>query len=279
MAGFFSTIRGLFGAKQELPTPQAFTVLAQRMLSAEVPSARVEIVGEMELTVDAGTQGEHRIFLDNAYRAYAAESPKERMPVLERFVRSYAEAARGLDRSPDRIVPMIKTRAWLSEVQASMRRMNEDKAQSNVYEDLTDELILVYAIDTPSNIAYLAQDEFDAMGIPRADLRAHAVRNLRGLLPGIDVKRGPQIGMVVADGNYEPSLMLFADLWAREGGHMRGPPVVACPGHDLLLFADSANEGAVAQLRTLAGKLFREASRPLTPRVHLLRDGVPTPMD
>lgn len=279
MAGFLSGLRGLFGAKEELPTPLAFTALAQRMLSAEVPDARVEVVGEMELTVDAGTQGEHRIFLDNAYRAYAAESPKERMSVLERFVRSYAEAARGLDRSPDRIVPMIKTRAWLSEVQASMRRMNEDKAQSNVYEDLTDELIVVYAIDTPSNIAYLAQDELDAMGIPRADLRAHAVRNLRGLLPGIDVKRGPQIGMVVADGNYEPSLMLFADLWARESAPMRGAPAVACPAHDILLFADSANESAVAQLRVLAAKLFQDAQRPLTPRVHLLRDGVPTPID
>ncbi|MCC7249245.1 MAG: DUF1444 family protein [Lysobacter sp.] len=279
MAGFLSGLRGLFGAKEELPTPQAFTELAQRMLSAEVPSARVQIVGDLELTVDAGTQGEHRIFLDNAYRAYAAESPKDRMAVLERFVRSYAEAARGLDRSPDRIVPIVKTRAWLSDVQASMRRMNEEKAQSNVYEDLTDELIVVYAIDTPSNIAYLAQDELDAIGIPRADLRAHAVRNLRGLLPGIDVKRGPQIGMVVADGNYEPSLILFADLWARESAHMRGAPAVACPGHDILLFADSANEGAVAQLRALASKLFQDAQRPLTPRVHLLRDGVPTPID
>lgn len=279
MAGLFSALRGLFGAKGALPTPPEFTALAHRMLSAEVPSARVEIVGELELTVDDGTQGEHRIFLDNAYRAYTAESPKERMASLERFVRSYAEAARGLDRSPDRIVPIVKTRAWLSEVRASMRRMNEEKAQSNVYEDLTDELIVVYAIDTPSNIAYLAQDELDAMGIPRADLRAHAVRNLRGLLPGIDVKRGPLIGMVVADGNYEPSLILFADLWAREGAQMRGAPAVACPGHDVLLFADSANEGAVTQLRMLAAKLFREAQRPLTPRVHLLRDGVPTPLD
>ncbi|MBP6750102.1 MAG: DUF1444 family protein [Xanthomonadaceae bacterium] len=279
MAGFLSGLRGLFGAKEELPTPQAFTELAQRMLSAEVPSARVQIVGDLELTVDADTQGEHRIFLDNAYRAYAAESPKDRMAALERFVRSYAEAARGLDRSPDRIVPIVKTRAWLSDVQASMRRMNEEKAQSNVYEDLTDELIVVYAIDTPSNIAYLAQDELDAIGIPRADLRAHAVRNLRGLLPGIDVKRGPQIGMVVADGNYEPSLILFADLWARESAQMRGAPAVACPGHDILLFADSANESAVTQLRALASKLFQDAQRPLTPRVHLLRDGVPTPID
>ncbi len=279
MAGLFSALRGLFGAKDELPTPLAFTELAHRMLSAEVADARVEVVGELELTVAAGTEGEHRIFLDNAYRAYAAEPPKERMAALERFVRSYAEAARGLDRSPDRIVPIIKTRAWLSDVQASMRRMNEEKAQSNVYEDLTDELIVVYAIDTPSNIAYLAQDELDAMGIARADLRAHAVRNLRGLLPGINVKRGPQIGMVVADGNYEPSLMLFADLWARESAPMLGAPAVACPGHDILLFADSANEGAVAHLRALASKLFQGAQRPLTPRVYLLRDGVPTPLN
>jgi uncharacterized protein YtpQ (UPF0354 family) len=188
-------------------------------------------------------------------------------------VRSFAEAAAGLERSRDAIIPIVKDRSWLEEIRQSMQRMGSDSVQDNVYEDINDDLVVVYAIDTPSNIAYLSPDELENLGVQREELRALAVRNLRGLLPGIEVHRGDLVNMVTADGNYEASLLLFADLWERERGKLRGEPVAAVPARDLLLFADSANPAAVAQLKQLAAKMRAEATYALTDRLFVLREG------
>jgi uncharacterized protein YtpQ (UPF0354 family) len=77
---------------------------------------------------------------------------------------------------------------------------------------------------------------------------------------------------VIADGNYEASLLLFSDLWAREREKLRGEPVAAVPARDLLLFADSADADAVAQLRQLAAKMRAEATYSLTDRLFVLRE-------
>jgi hypothetical protein len=45
------------------------------------------------------------------------------------------------------------------------------------------------------------------------------------------------------------------------------------PARDLLLFADSANANAVAQLKQLASKMRAEATYALTDRLFVLRDG------
>jgi uncharacterized protein YtpQ (UPF0354 family) len=274
MSGFLSSLRSLFGGKPVDPPmhPAAFTEEVARRVRASVPEIDVKVVGELELAIDMTEDGGNRAFLHNAYQMYQGESPKHRDDLIDRFVRSFAEAAKGLERSPEAIIPVVKDRAWLAEIEASMRQMGKE-GQAKVYEDLNDALVVVYAIDTPSNIAYLSPEELERLGVERDALRALAVRNLRGLLPGIEVQRGEKLNMVTADGNYEASLLLFSDLWAREREKLRGEPVAAVPARDLLLFADSADAEAVAQLRQLAAKMRAEAAYSLTDRLFVLREG------
>lgn len=275
MTGFLATIRSLFGrsAAEPLMNPAAFTEEVARRVRAAAPQLEVQAIAELELAINMTGDGGNRAFLNNAYQMYQSESARNRSDLIDRFVRSFAEAAAGLERSRDAIIPIIKDRGWLEEIRESMRRMGGDAPRENVYEDINDDLVVVYAIDTPSNIAYLNPDELEEFGVERADLRALAVRNLRGLLPGIEVHRGDLVNMVTADGNYEASLLLFADLWERERDKLRGEPVAAVPARDLLLFADSANADAVAQLGQLAAKMRAEASYALTDRLFVLREG------
>ena len=271
MPGILSFLRSLFGGKSE-PSMDcaAFTEHVANRVRAAVPGMAVTVVGDLELAIRTGDDGNNRAFLNNAYQMFLGESPKHRDALVDRFVQSFAEAAKGLERSADAIIPVIKDRGWLAETRESMRQMGRESQQGHVHEDLNDALVVVYAIDTPSNIAYLNPDELDALGVSRHDLRALAVRNLRGLLPGIDVQRGDKLSMVTADGNYEASLLLFADLWARESERMRGAPVAAVPARDLLLFADSADVDAVAQLREVAVRARGEATYGLTDRIFVL---------
>jgi uncharacterized protein YtpQ (UPF0354 family) len=279
MPGFLSSLRALFGGKRAEPpmSPAAFTEHVAEKVRAAVPGIEVSVVGDLELAIHAGDDGSNRAFLDNAYQLFLGESPKHRDALVDRFVQSFAEAAKGLERSADAIIPVVKDRGWIAETRESLRHLRREgeengEASDHVHEALNDELIVVYAIDTPSNIAYLNASELDALGVRREDLRSLAVRNLRGLLPGIQIQRGEMLSMVIADGNYEASLLLFDDLWARESERMRGAPVAAVPARDLLLFADSADADAVAQLRQLAAKARAEATYGLTDRVFVLQE-------
>lgn len=274
MQRFFSTLRALFGGARPVPvmTRAEFTEEVARRVRVAVPEIDVKVVGELELAIDMTDEGGNRAFLHNAYQMYQGESPKRRDDLIDRFVASFAEAAKGLERSPEAIIPVVKDRAWLVEIETSMRQMGGE-GQDKVYEHLNDDLVVVYAIDTPSNIAYLSPEELARLGVERDALRALAVRNLRGLLPGIEVQRGEKLNMITADGNYEASLLLFSDLWEREREKLRGDPVAAVPARDLLLFADAADADAVAQLRQLATKMREEAAYSLTDRLFVLRDG------
>ena len=275
MTGFFAAVRSLFGgrAADPLMSPADFTEEVARRVRLAAPQVDVQVVNALELGINMSEDGGNRAFLDNAYQMYQGESARNRSDLIDRFVRSFTEAAAGLERSRDAIIPIIKDRGWLEEIRQSMQRMGSETVQENVYEDINDALVVVYAIDTPSNIAYLNPDELEALGVQRDELRALAVRNLRGLLPGIEVHRGDLVNMITADGNYEASLLLFADLWERERDKLRGEPVAAVPARDLLLFADSANPDAVAQLKQLAAKMRAEATYALTDRLFVLRDG------
>lgn len=275
MTGFFAAIRSLFGGRASEPTmkPAEFTEEVARRVRAASPQLDVQVLGELDLGINMIDDGGNRAFLNNAYQMYQGESARNRSDLIDRFVRSFAEAAAGLERNRDAIIPIVKDRGWLEEIRQSMRQMGSEKVQDNVYEEINDDLVVVYAIDTPSNIAYLNPDELEGLGVQREELRALAVRNLRGLLPGIEVHRGDLVSMVTADGNYEASLLLFMDLWERERKKLRGEPVAAVPARDLLLFADSANPDAIAQLKQLATKMHAEANYALTDRLFILRDG------
>lgn len=277
MPGFLSSLRALFGGKPADPpmSPVAFTERVADKVRAAIPGMEVTVVGDLELAIRTGDDGNNRAFLNNAYQLFLDESPKHRDALVDRFVQSFAEAAKGLERSAEAIIPVIKDRGWIAETRESMRNLEQEDLEESgghVHEALNDELIVVYAIDTPSNIAYLNPSELDGLGVRRDELRSLAIRNLRGLLPRIEVQRGDTLSMVMADGNYEASLLLFSDLWARESERMRGAPVAAVPARDLLLFADSADADAVTQLREVAARAHAEATYGLTDRIFLLGD-------
>jgi len=271
--GLLSAIRGLFGGgrrEDAALAPAAFSEEMARRVRAAAPDAEVHVVGELALEIASGPDG-GKIYLENAYRMYRGLAPAEREEMIERFVRSFADATRGFEPTREAIIPIVKDRAWLDEIEASMCAQGGE-SPAKVFEPLNDDLAVVYAIDTPHNIAYLSPGMLEPLGVERAELRALAVRNLRGLLPGIEVQRGEKLGMVVADGNYEASLLLFDDLWAREGERLRGAMVVAVPARDLLLFADGADADAVAQLQDLATRMRAEATYALTDRL-FVREG------
>jgi uncharacterized protein YtpQ (UPF0354 family) len=174
--------------------------------------------------------------------------------------------------SVDAIVPVVKDKAWIASALA-MNVGDGEKKVELVEESLNEELSVLYAIDTPTNIKYLRPDEVEQLGLDARALRSLAVGNLRQRLPRLEIQRGPELAMVVAGGDFEASLLLFDDLWEREAGKIRGELVAAVPARDLLVFADSANANALDRLKDLAKTQCAKGSYPLTSALFVRRGG------
>jgi uncharacterized protein YtpQ (UPF0354 family) len=254
-------------------TPAQFTSELVDAITLTSPSTKVIVKSDLELELTASGGTSFTAFLDNAYNEYL-QDPKEVKDVIQRYTHSFLEPrdeAAKVDRA--RIVPIIKSRQWLIEIAQSMKDRGASEPVENVSESFNDELIVVYAEDSPKNIRYLTPQDLDEIGLTRAELRELAVNNLRTILPKIEIHKGPLISMVTAGGDYEACLLLLDDLWTSGTFKVDGDIVVAVPSRDLLLLTGSGTSGGIAKLRGVATEAVESASYGLTDALFVYRDG------
>lgn len=138
--------------------PDDFRDLYLAYLRNEAPEAGIEIVDSLEVKVALEDETSHSVFLDNAYQQYEAD-PGNRDEIIEVYLASFLEVARqeeaGID--PDQIVPVIKDRGWLEEVEASLEERGSRPEEMPTYlsDPYNSELAIFYAEDSPRNIRYL----------------------------------------------------------------------------------------------------------------------------
>jgi uncharacterized protein YtpQ (UPF0354 family) len=271
---FLLAVMGLWGCSDSRPMPpREFTQEFARAVRVAMPGSTVTIKGDKELRIADANGKEITTFLDNAYATYS-QDPKSFPEVVRRYVASVAElpgAAETVDRA--RIVGIVKDRRWLSEIRKSLKGRGDGKPPENVFEDLNDELVVVYAQDSPKNIRYLTPKDLEASGLKREELREIAVGNLKRIIPRVDLHPGPMILMITAGGDYEASLLLLDKFWS--GGEVKvdGDIVVAIPARDLLLVTGSRNAAGIAKLREVSAKALRESPYRLTDVLFVYRSG------
>lgn len=254
-------------------SPEQFSKTFVEQLQAALPDLHINVQGPMDLQViDPASGRGGYVHLGNLYAEHTRRGrPMEQLlaPVVGTLAQ-LGQPSPGLDRQ--RIVPVIKDRAWLTELQRA-GASSEDGAVPYVYDLFNRDLVIVYAEDSEGSIAYFPPHKFEASGILRGELRALAIANLERLLPPIDVEVGGGISRVIAGGHYEASVLLFDWLWS--GGELRveGDIVVAVPARDLLLFTGTAKRADIDKLRALAREWVGKATYPLTERLFVYRKG------
>lgn len=256
------------------PSRAGFTEQVAAALRKEIPGLTVTVVRDLQLRAVTRDGAESTVFLDNAY-ADATGDPDHLDDIVARHVASAKETigARAEPIHRDRIVPVIKDRAWLEEVRATLRARGAKKPPDQVWEDYNSELVILYAEDTPRNIRYFGEEDLRKVGLARKDLRPLAVRNLLLLLPKIEMHGEGGLYMMTAGGDYEASLILADQIW--DGGQVKvdGDIVVAIPARDLLLVCGSRDRASVAKAREIAARMAKEGSYRLTPALFVRRKG------
>lgn len=251
------------------------------------PDAKATVKGPLEISVELPGGAQATIYLDNAYSTYRA-SPADKSELLEQYAASLVEQLRAYDTStpgggevnidPTRIIPVIKDRAWVVEMQQELQRQRADAATveplSLVSEPFSDTLVVVYAEDTPANTKYQLGDWLGPLGFDAGSRRAKAIANLHRLLPPVEKQAADGFGFFAAGGTYEPSLLLFDELWDPVALGVKGDIVVAVPVRDLLVFTGSADKKGLRKIRALVRDVMRDnPSYRLTDQLYVRKDG------
>jgi uncharacterized protein YtpQ (UPF0354 family) len=139
--------------------------------------------------------------------------------------------------------------------------------QEQVYEAYNDELVIFYAEDLPHGIRYLTNAGAEKWGLQRGSLRPLAVRNLRALLPEVQVLSSGGLYLISAGGNYEASLLLFETLWRERKLEVEGDYVVALPARDTLLVTGRDDWQGMRRVRETVAQVYPKAPYRLTDRL------------
>lgn len=256
-------------------SPRDFTREFADAFRRSDPTMSVEIVRDLEIKITRpGAAESSTSFLDNAYDAYN-QAPAAKAEIIRQYV-GVVPDLKTADHGPvdrTRIVPIVKDRPWLDEMRKAAGDLSKGKPFDQVFEDLSPDLIILYAEDTDKTIRYVSPTDLKKIGLDRAELRQLAIDNLRRLLPPVQRRGDKGLFILTAGGVYESSLLLFDKLWANLQTEVDGDIVLAIPNRDLLIVTGSHNSEGVQKLRTMAAKSHTEGTYRLTPKLFTRKQG------
>jgi len=253
----------------EILSPEAFTARIIEKARAAVPRAVFEVDKPLYVTLKQFETGKSSILLADAYEAYL-QAPGKLDEIADAFVAGIREsipAEEKLDASL--IVPVVRTRAWLKDVV-------ESDGSPVVFDELNEELIVVYAEDAPKSLSFFSPDELEKAEIDRAGLRQLAADNLLRILPQIERRGADGVYQIHAGGDFEVSLLAIGTVWTVESFAVKGDFVFAAPAVGTLYITGSDDPAGIRTLREKAEAVYRGAPQKLSPKLFVLRGGTLT---
>lgn len=234
----------------------------------ELHVGSIEVVsgGEIAMTTEGGA--ELRIRLDNLRASLAqAEGPEARVGLVEYFARAVKEALRTSEQEEalrrEDLVPLVRDARYVEELGSL------EGPEGVVVRPFVADLHLVLAFDGEHTQHLATQKTLTRLGIEDAELLTLARENLATKVAEVEQRtlddEGPRVGVLVSGGDLEASLLLLDDVWARVALDLEGDVVACVPARDVVLFADTASEGAVARMGEIADEILEEGDHVISP--------------
>ncbi|MDX1431701.1 MAG: DUF1444 family protein [Gammaproteobacteria bacterium] len=258
----------------ELLAEQAFTEHYVRELGRLHPEVEVQIRAPLDVVLER-EGGSYRLFLDNPYLEYRAEPD-----AIDRIVAHHIgslEAVVADRRAPPgaaRIVPVIKGDAFVAGLEAQVRTSGAGELDDfYVIEPLAEGLHVLYVFDFPDTVQYVTAADLTRLELSARDLRGIAIGNLRTMMTDVKREGGERWWYLVADGNYEASLLLLDGLWDERNFEIEGNIVVFVLSRDTVLIIGSNDAQAYEAARRLADEAERAWPYFVSPHAYVRRKG------
>lgn len=250
-----------------------FSVAYVNALKARFPTASIEEVAEFQMAVQLPDSERITVNLDNAYATYTNDEGNLDS-ILKRYSESLAETFSddSAQLSVKDVVPVVKDEPWLTDMVATGEEAGSRAAPDFFYRNLAEGLIVVYAIDTPTSIKYVATSVFTDAGIDLTTIEEQAFDNLRERLPDVELHGSDGLYLVTAGGDFEASLLLMDSLWNKENFPVQGDIVIAIPARDTLLVSGTHNVKQLQKLRELSQEFYDESAYRLSVDTYVRRE-------
>lgn len=235
----------------DLLSPDAFTAHYVKVIEAQYPDIKVTIKEPLALSIAYPDGGTMNSFLDNAYIEYQKDPDN-----IDTVIVAYAS---GLDQTRElesaeftlaEVMPVIKDINYIEQVGEMLKEADADNGL--VYEPLNEELFVVYVFDTPTSIRFMTQSDLVELGVEQSSLREAALTNLQNVLQHVQLEGDPaSLSMLVADGMYEASMLLFDGIWSKQQFPVKGDIVVYVPARDVVLITGSEDMVGLATIQEI----------------------------
>jgi hypothetical protein len=145
------------------------------------------------------------------------------------------------------------------------------------------DLIVMYAIDEPTQLHLVQQRDIDALGINAEQLHHESVANLGRLVaekfraqeygaPHYE-KYGGSMYACLLDGNFEASTVLLDEIWDEQATRVRGDLVATIAARDILSFSGTDVPGGIEALRVLRDSVWASGDHLLSRSLLVRRHG------
>lgn len=258
-------------------------------LSADaLPDALAEIVAEAAREVDrvgavritaplslvaTVSGGEHQVYLANLLPQLRDADPTERPVLVERFLSVLSTSAQtGALRD---LVPVLKSVAWLAEVQAmTQRNSSPEMLEKNQIAALpfVADMVIVFAFDAPGSMSFATVSVLAELEVTANDALLNTAKQvLRERLPPVSVRKGSASALLTCGGTFESSLLLLDDVIGGMSFLVEGDLIALAPTRDVLMITGTDMEGGLEETVAVMNDLVRGNPQYPLSQVPLLR--------
>lgn len=271
-----SFIKKIFSSLFTLPELVSGDEFTDRFIEIAKRLTDREVTRFSMLEVD---YGEIRVDLGNAYSSYRRE-PDNLDGVLERYAAALIETSARTE-SYDSvditlIVPVVKPIDFIEQAKRQLAAYSDKPVKDSdelYFESLSDSLVVVYAEDGPMTTRFLNRANIDDLRLAPDALRELAIENLQRQLPDVEIFEKKGLSQIIADGTYEPSLLLSDPLWESPDLSVKGDVVVAVPGRGELYLTGSDDRQLTDLLQRVSTQAYNASAYPISPELYVRRDG------
>ncbi len=255
-------------SKANIMTESDFTKVYMNSLKIAYPTVDFEIISD--LTIKAESNGKvFTHYLENAYKEYKLQPDS-----VAEIITKYVDSSRELYNAPseinvNRIIPIIKPIDYLLYLQNLSKEQGQEKEPWIVYEKYNDDLIVVYGEDTEKSIRYFTQDDFKKLEIDKDTLLDFSIKNLKTILPDVQIMGGDGSYGIAAGGDYEASLILMTSFWTNKNFSIEGDYIIAIPNRDLLFVTGSNNKAEIERIKAIVLETYETGDHQLSPHLFI----------
>lgn len=207
--------------------------------------------------------------LGNLYPDWLTYPKEERESALDLVIAPLFEAPDDpkLEDVVDQLLPIVRNRCDLS-----LMRLEDGRGPGVATEALAGPLSVAVAIDRPTSMAFVNNEQLAEWGLSFSELIDRAVLNLEGRSP-CRFERAPE-GFYVSQFNdyYDPSRLLLPRLFDQL--ELRGAPVAVAVSRYCLVVADSDDADQLRAMAAYVDAAMLESNRPISYTPLVLRDGL-----